>query len=163
MYNSNFFVSVFKLGIAPWMMPKIKKELRKEVENHYKNVPIQKDMANVIKKLSKKYKLVLISGNFNHIVKSFLRKHGIANCFKLVIGGDKIRSKLKKFKMCKKMLKAKNDEILYITDTVGDLKDGKRMKLLTMATSWGYHSKTELKKLRPNYIVNKPKEILEIL
>ena len=44
-----------------------------------------------------------------------------------------------------------------------DVKEAKKVKVKTMAVSWGFHGRAALKKQNPNYIVSKPNQILKEL
>lgn len=50
----------------------------------------------------------------------------------------------------------------FITDTSGDVREGKEAGIKTIATTWGYHTKEELVEAKPDYIVDDVQQ-LEVL
>jgi phosphoglycolate phosphatase len=54
------------------------------------------------------------------------------------------------------------EDCLFITDTLGDIKEAHHMKVPTVAVTWGYQSIETLKKGAPPRIVNTPQELLSV-
>ncbi|OIP25023.1 hypothetical protein AUK11_01605 [bacterium CG2_30_37_16] len=54
-------------------------------------------------------------------------------------------------------------EAIFIGDTRYDIECGKRAGVATGAVTWGYYKKKDLKKYKPDYIIEKPSEILNII
>ncbi|KKQ95198.1 MAG: HAD-superfamily hydrolase, subfamily IA [candidate division CPR2 bacterium GW2011_GWC1_39_9] len=54
-------------------------------------------------------------------------------------------------------------EAIFIGDTKHDIECGKRAGVATGAVTWGYYEKKDLKKYKPDYIIEKPSEILNII
>jgi HAD superfamily hydrolase (TIGR01549 family) len=58
----------------------------------------------------------------------------------------------------------KPEEALYVGDGIHDIECAKNAGVASMAITWGqYYTVEELKSLKPDYIVDKPEEILDIL
>ncbi|VEU80469.1 HAD family hydrolase [Haploplasma axanthum] len=62
-----------------------------------------------------------------------------------------------------KELNLNADEVLYVGDTEVDLLTAQNAKLKSIAVTWGFRDYEVLADLNPNYIVNEPKEIINIL
>lgn len=60
-------------------------------------------------------------------------------------------------------MKLKNEEILYVGDTNIDCLTARNSNLKMVAVTWGFRSKEELKKDKPNYFVDKPIEIINLI
>ncbi|MDD4000843.1 MAG: HAD family hydrolase [Bacilli bacterium] len=60
-------------------------------------------------------------------------------------------------------LEKKRDLIFYVGDSDVDIKTAKNSGLPIIAVSWGFRSKATLNKLSPDYLVEKPEEIIEII
>ena len=51
-------------------------------------------------------------------------------------------------------------DCLFITDTLGDLKEAAEVNIKTVAVTWGFHSLKTLEKGNPWVIVNTSQELL---
>lgn len=160
LYNMNIYEALKKLGLPKYKLLMYIKQARKLIKEKSKNVKLYKEIPGVIKKLKSRYKLFVISSNFTDIIKNKLKEHNLINYFESVIGADKIRKKTKRIKIILKEKNFKPEEVVYIGDTVGDIKEGKKVKVKTMAVTWGFHNKKRLLKVKPDFIVSKPREIL---
>ena len=61
------------------------------------------------------------------------------------------------------MLKVKNSKAYMIGHTAHDIEMVKNAKINTIAVTWGYNAKEELKQASPDYIINDPSELVKIL
>jgi len=160
-YKRNFYVAMEQRGVSDLDMEKLKKDsikiLKTKHPKPFKNIP------QTIKKLSKKYKLAVVSSNYTIIMKHALKKAGILKNFHLIVGAEHEEHKTKNIKLCLKRFKIKPSQAVFVTDTVGDIKEAKKAKLKTMAVTWGYHKKAKLLKAKPDFLVEKPEQILTIL
>lgn len=55
------------------------------------------------------------------------------------------------------------NEILFVGDSIFDVETAKAAGMTSVAVSWGFSSKTDLSVYKPDYIVDNPLEILDIL
>ena len=61
------------------------------------------------------------------------------------------------------MLKVKNSKAFMIEHTVHDIEMVKNAKINTIAVTWGYNAKEELKQASADCIINDPSELVKIL
>ena len=71
--------------------------------------------------------------------------------------------KVENLEKCVKLCNVKKENSYFITDTVGDIKEGLAAGLKTIAVTWGFHNKELLNGLKPSYLINNPKEINNII
>ena len=76
---------------------------------------------------------------------------------------DFLAGKSRVIKETVKELKLAQDEVIYIGDTIGDIKDSKRAGIKCIAVTWGYNTEALLKKYGPTWLANKPKELLQLI
>ncbi len=117
----------------------------------------------MIKKLSKKYKLFIISSCSEKNINLYLKNNNIDNLFIEVLGRETNFSKIEKFKTVFQKYNTNSKNCIFITDTLGDIKEANKVKIDSLAVTWGYHEKERLKKENPKYIINKPNEIINNL
>ena len=80
--------------------------------------------------------------------------------FEEVVGADKETSKVKKIEAIKS--KFKGNKYFYIGDTKGDIIEGRKASVKTIAVTWGWHSEDKLKKENPDFIVHSPIELVKL-
>ena len=61
------------------------------------------------------------------------------------------------------MLKVKNSKVYMIGHTVHDIEMVKTAKINTIAVTWGYNAKNELKQASAYCIINDPSKLVKIL
>ncbi len=124
---------------------------------------IDKKTINVIKKLSSKYKLYIISSGGEKNIKDCFKKNKIIHYFGDVFGFESDKLKVKKFKLLLKKYSFKKDECLFVTDTLGDIKEANRVGIKTIAVDFGYHNKKTLCKGNPIEIISNIEKLLLII
>lgn len=158
LYDENFYDSLRKLGIPENIIAKFLKELKLSYVKNKDNFKFFNNIKEVLKRLSN-HKIIIISSNITYTIEEFLKSEGI-DFIDEIIGADKETSKIKKILYIKK--KYPDFDIYYFGDTKGDIIEGKKAKVKTVAVTWGYHSKDKLKEENPDYIIDKPKELLNL-
>ena len=158
MFSENFYDAIIKGGIRRSSLPKFMKESRRILLK--KNVRAFPGIRPMMKRLSSGSKIFVISSNLTDVIKRGLRSNNIA-CVEGVSGGDRNKSKVDKIRKIKK--KFPSCSIFYIGDTTGDMKEGRKAGAITVAVTWGYHSKKSLEKEKPNFITRNVKELERIL
>jgi len=53
-------------------------------------------------------------------------------------------------------------DIYYIGDTTGDIKEGKQAGVKTVGVTWGWHSKEKMAAAEPDYLFDNPQELLKL-
>lgn len=62
-----------------------------------------------------------------------------------------------------KELGAEPEECLYFGDTNTDMKTGKNAGMTTVGVLWGFRSRKELEEFSPDYLIEKPEDMIQIL
>ena len=118
-------------------------------------------MKSVLRDLSREHKLIISTSNETNVVRKHLKKENIDSLFDEIYGSDIEPSKVKKIQIIQN--KNPSGKYFYIGDTIGDILEGKEAKVQTIAVSWGWHTKEELLKVKPDHIVDKPINLLTVL
>lgn len=162
LYEENFYQSVLKRGIEKKHIPEMLELTRKELIKRENKIKLVKGMKKVLKKIAENGELIIITSNITLPVQRYLKKQGMLNLFSQIIGADKGgTSKSQKIEKIKKKNPAA--EIYYIGDTRGDIIEGKKAGVKTIAVSWGFHSKKHLAAAKPDMLAGKPKDILKVM
>ncbi len=157
LYEGNIYDQIKGLGLSMFKILRYKHVFRKRLAE--KQSPPFPDIITVVKQLQKKHDVVIITSNFTKVVKIFCTKNNLK--VKTILGADRVKSKVKKIHKMQK--KHPNKETYYIGDTTGDIIEGKKAKVKTVAVTWGYHSRAQLAKEKPDILINKPRELLNQL
>lgn len=129
------------------------------------NPPIFDGITEVIKRLGRKYYLVLISSSPREDVMKKLVHYKIDKIFKLIYAGDSTgpMKKTESIKQTMEKTKTTPNEIIIIGDRINDYKDAKEAGLsniLLVDYGWGY-DKNKIPEYKPKAIVKKPLDILD--
>jgi phosphoglycolate phosphatase len=117
-------------------------------------------MPEVIKELSKKYILVIISSGTQKAINAYLKKYGLIQHFNDILGRETHHSKVDKFHIILEKYHIQPQETLIITDTVGDIKEANEVGVKSIGVVWGIHNASKLKEANPHFIAMKPSEII---
>lgn len=86
--------------------------------------------------------LVLNTNAYDRNCLPLLEKSGIKNLFDLIATAEFSKSKVEKFKLIKEKYNIDNDNILFITDSLGDVKEAGVSGIPTVAVTWGVHDES---------------------
>jgi phosphoglycolate phosphatase len=56
---------------------------------------------------------------------------------------------------------AQPEDSLFITDTLGDIREAKQSRVQAIAVSWGFHEKNVLLQGKPYSIAHRPEDITQ--
>lgn len=116
----------------------------------------------VIRQLSGDHNLGILTSNDKKSVQKFLDQQHLA-CFQFIYSSSHI---FRKGKALKRILKEKMidpKQTVYVGDEVRDIEAAHYAGTVVVSVSWGANNKKALAKLRPDYLIDKPQELLTIL
>ncbi|HEY4484569.1 MAG TPA: HAD-IA family hydrolase [Candidatus Paceibacterota bacterium] len=121
-----------------------------------KETKIFPGMKEVINELEKKYILVVVSSTITSPIQEFLTAHDLINHFDWVMGNDVHQSKVEKMKMVFAKYDINSNDCVFITDTLGDMREAEKMSIGTIGITWGFHTLETLQKGNPFCLVDNP-------
>jgi len=134
-----------------------RKRYNKEV---LKILPIA-GINNILNKMNEKYTLVVISSNSQKSIELYLKKHNLIHYFQDLLGEETSQSKVEKFKFVIKKYNTNSENLLLITDSLGDIKEANELNIKSLAVLWGIHDHSTLNLAAPHSIIARPEEILD--
>jgi len=166
--NETFWQIIHKeLKISFFNTFKFIKRFRKELNKEINTSKVYPNIKEILKQLSKKYDIGLLSTNITHKpiknIKQVLKNNNIKQYFKFIRHANFLIGKKKSLKKILKTNKLNSSEVVYIGDEISDIKTCKKLGIKIIAVSWGFQSKKILEQKQPDYLINKPNEILKIL
>jgi phosphoglycolate phosphatase len=118
-------------------------------------------IGDVITTLAKDYALFIVSSCDSEVIREFLTKEKLADYFQEILGCDVDFSKIRKIHMLQEKYKFESNDALFITDTLGDIREAEKCQIKSIAVSWGFHPQEKLRKWNPMTNADKPLELVE--
>lgn len=130
-------------------IPKMKREAK-----------IVQGIKEVIIELEKNYTLIVISSTITSPIREFLEEHDLADHFVQIMGNDVHTSKVEKMKMVFEKYDIGSSDCVFITDTLGDMREASHVGIGAIGITWGFHASETLRKGKPFRLVEKPNDLL---
>lgn len=112
-----------------------------------------------LEKLEKKYEMFVVSSSPKVAIKKYFSLGGWTHFFEEVFGMETDKSKVVKLEKIFSDYNLKPEECVFVTDTLGDLIEGEKVGVKTLAVTWGYHDEARLKKRNPDKIIHEFDEL----
>lgn len=152
-----------ELKIPLWKLPLIVNDGRSEL---HKIIDILKPIKGIKKQLQKLHEagviLGILTSNSEKNVRKFLEKNEM-QLFDFIYTGSSLFGK---DKVMKSLLKEKgfaNEDVFYVGDETRDIEAAKKVKIKMIAVTWGFISRKGLEKCSPDFLIDKPEELLGIV
>lgn len=120
-------------------------------------------MEQVVAQAAKHNTLAIITGNSTPTVEAFLVKYGLRKQIKLVIGVERKASRPEKIKIALNELERPNENVYMVGDSLSDIRAARETGIKNIAVGWGHQSTSRLMTANPDYLVNSPQELSELL
>ena len=134
---------------------------------HIVNTAIFDDVKKVLYSISSRgYSIKVLTSVAKEKIENKLDQEGLKDVVECISSGSLIGAFLKRKAIIKKYLKSKKlspNEALYIGDEISKIQIYQKVGVQTCAISWGLSSKAALLQGKPNFLIDKPEELLEIL
>ncbi len=135
-------------------------KLQKEA---FKYLKIDENIKNTLEKLVEKYQLFIISSNQEDTLNMYFQNNNFTHIFKEILGLETHRSKVAKFKYLFEKYALSVEDCIFVTDTLGDILEGNKVGIKTIAVDFGFHKRDRLEKGSPFKIISKFDEIAEVI
>jgi phosphoglycolate phosphatase-like HAD superfamily hydrolase len=122
-------------------------------------------LSTIIRSFAINNKLAIITTNSSQNVNAFLVQHGLDECIHAVYGVDIPGSKAQKISMAQNQFSAdtKRESVFMIGDSLSDIRAAKEASVTSIAVTWGHQSLEYLLSGDPDYVVNFPHDLSEII
>ncbi|HJO91773.1 MAG TPA: HAD-IA family hydrolase [Victivallales bacterium] len=150
------------LSIPYYKIPSFVSKIRKMLKSEIERINMISGVSDMLFELNKENKLIVLTSNSEGNVKYFCRKFNI-DFFDQI---NTERSLFGKADIIRKIIKNDNAQyngIYYIGDETRDIDAAKKAGIKSVAVSWGYSHRDILEKHNPDFIINSPKELLDII
>lgn len=100
------------------------------------------------------YKLVLNTNAYERNCLPLLETSGLKPLFDFIATIELSKSKVEKFKLIEERYCIKGKDIIFITDSLGDLREADLAGIPTVAVTWGVHDETYFKREPHSNLIN---------
>jgi HAD superfamily hydrolase (TIGR01549 family) len=138
-------------------------DLLKCLSEGRKDRKIEEKTKNTLISLANDFKLGIISSCYEYGIKDYLKNNQVENLFSFVYGLETHKLKTYKFKKILEELNLKEDECIFITDTLGDILEANKVGISTIAVDFGYHERERLQKGNPLKIISRFEELIDTI
>jgi len=123
---------------------------------------IKQEIKEELIQLQQKHSLFIVSSASETFLKRYCQDNKL-DFFQEVLGQDTHRSKEVKFNWLMEKYGLKKEECIFVTDTLGDLKEANNVGIKSIAVDFGYHNRERLEMGNPLSIVSEFSEIRQIV
>ena len=121
LFEGNVFEAVKKLNFK--ITPESQEAYFAEyVSGLMKLTPVA-GMSETIQELAKAYQLVVVTSSISSPIQGYLQMHHLGRYFASIMGSDVHQSKRTKIQMVFKEYQAGPENCVFVTDTLGDMKE----------------------------------------
>ncbi len=159
MFKGNIYTSVKKrfAGISDDLNARFTEAFGKRTQH----LVIPSSMCELISALSLRYTLCIVSSGSESIIKRQLLNSHLLDCFTDVMGHETDTSKVVKIRSALRMYGSGRETCVFVTDTLGDIKEAQEVGVHTIAVTWGFHDEETLQEGNPESLVRTPSELQE--
>lgn len=151
--------------IPHWKLFFIIRSVKREFNKVVKFIAPFPHITHVIKKAKKDgHRLFIVSSNDTDNLEKFLKFHKVdTDDFEAFYGGVSIFGKAKVLNKLIKRYKLDRTQTFYIGDEIRDIKAAKKVKIKIISVTWGANSQESLRENNPDFLAQKPEEILNFI
>jgi phosphoglycolate phosphatase len=177
LFETNFFRSLANRCADPKRFADVKRHFLTLLRTRY-TPPLVPGMADVVRSLAARFTLVVLSTNTTETIRRILTEANLAHCFAHVFAGDVEPDKsvsMRRFfadagyRLGRRCSPAYDeggpsrfeagDEVVLVTDTVGDIKEAQSANVRAIGVAWGMHSERELRDAGAERVALWPQEL----
>ena len=155
---------IYQAGVSIWKLPFILRKIKKELNKDIKLVrPFQGMKEALLDLKSQGNELGIITSNSQENVELFLENNQLDTIFSFICSGTTIFGKNK---VINRVLTQKNinlSDVIYVGDETRDIEAAKKSNIQVIAVSWGFNSKEILSNQNPDYLIEYPQQLIEVV
>lgn len=160
LFDDNFYTAIAEKGVDLDAFMQAAGPILARVD--YAEMRPVEGLLPVIAAMRRLHPLVIISSGGERTIRGQLAHFGFNGIFETILGSDFLLSKIDKINHAVSAFQADKDRTYYIGDTTGDIREARSAGVRTVAVTWGWHNRERLAQAKPDYLIDKPTELLSI-
>jgi phosphoglycolate phosphatase len=151
-------------GISLLKIPFLVKKVKGELKNKIRELqPIAGVQEALIELNSQGYRLGIITSNSQENVTEFLKYHNLDYLFDFIYSGVTIFGKTTIINNVLRQKQLKTNTVIYVGDETRDIEASKKANIKVIAVTWGFNSSEALAQQNPDFLIDKPSELLDVV
>ncbi len=118
-------------------------------------------MPELLRGLALQHKVAIISASERATIRAVLEWEGLEDAITVILGSDIPGAKAEKIVGAANSLGFELDKVYMVGDSISDIRQGKLAGVGTVATTWGWQSRSRLLAEQPDAIFDQPEAIEE--
>lgn len=155
--------AIKSLGVHWWQLPKL---LLSGLPDFKALIPTLDSFDGIPETLHTLHargdKLYIVTSNTRDSVDKFLNLHKVPDYFTDIESGAGLFKKAKHIRKIMKRHHMSRKNTVYVGDETRDIQAARLAFIKGVSVSWGFNTKAILKKQRPSFLIDKPKELIGI-
>jgi len=161
--EKNFFQTLADYGLTQEQITKYFHEIKEKIESYEDQIMPFPDMQTLLAQTAALYSCAIVTSGHKETVMKVLTRYNMHNHFRLLLGADSEQSKVRKIEKTLAHFGIEKEYTYFISDTSGDILEGKEVGVTTIGVSWGYHTKETLASANPDYLFETVGELEKFL
>ena len=122
-------------------------------------------LSNIVRRFAVNNTIAIITTNSSQNVNAFLVQHDLSGCIHTVYGVDSPGSKAQKISIARNRYSADimQESVFMVGDSLSDIRAAKETATTSIAVTWGHQSLESLLSGGPDYVVDFPHDLIEII
>jgi phosphoglycolate phosphatase len=120
-------------------------------------------IKELIERVAQHHQLAIVSSSLSAPIQEFLVQEKLDQYFEGVYGVDVHPSKKVKLEQLFEQYGAGAEKFMFVTDTLGDIKEATEVHVPSVGVTWGFHSQTTLEEGNPYGIATTTDELSSLL
>lgn len=153
-----------ELGASKLQLPALLSKGARLLKSRIEHIELIEGMRETIVALQPKVEhFGILTSNTSENVELFLKHHGLEDLFQFISSKSKLSGKAKHLKSILRTFSLEAKEMLYVGDEIRDVKACQKVGIPIAAVSWGFNAKEALAELKPDYLFDRPAELVELI
>ena len=162
--NLNSWEIIKHSGISIFKVPFLVRKVRKELKNEIQGIRLFPGIKEALLELkTQNNQLGIITSNSKENVLALMERNGLEEIFDFIYTGTTLFGKHKVINKWLKLAKAKPEEVVYVGDETRDIDAAKKAQVKVIAVSWGFNVKAALAERKPDFLIEHPQQLIEVI
>lgn len=150
-------------GISLWQIPFLMRRFRLAFSKKTDDVQLFPEIVPMLHSLKLSgYKIGIVSSNSVENISAVLQKHHVEHLFSF-IDSSSVFGKGRAIRASLRANYIRPEEAIYVGDEIRDIDAARKGQIPSVAVTWGFNHADTLSTHQPDYLINKPQEILQLL
>ncbi|MDJ1182775.1 HAD-IA family hydrolase [Roseofilum casamattae] len=156
--------AMLQVGLPWYKLPFVTRRLRAEMNEEIHRLQLVDGIKEVLQQLrAQGYRLGIITSNAEKNVQSCLHNHQLDRCFDFVESEFNLFGKARTIKKAIAKYRLDRQTVIYVGDEARDMQAARKIRVVAIAVAWGFHSRELLAASSPDYLIESPMELVEIM